>query len=111
MHPRRSPPSPSRRSLSSPLPQLLPSLDQFLHRSRRRKGLAVDDAALSIGALIEFPHAMLAEKREIMHDFLQVFAGPDLFVLADLWTSRHGVAIVSYSPFVRLYDYLNPDIT
>jgi len=64
--------------------------------------MTVDDAALPIGPVVKFPHAMLTEKREIVHDFLQVFTAPDFFFLADLRTPCHGHAIVAYSSFVRL---------
>lgn len=64
--------------------------------------MAIDDAALPVGTLIEFAHSVLAEQREIVHDFLELFTRPDLFLLADLWTPRHGNGMLPFSPFLRL---------
>ena len=51
--------------------------------------MGVDDGALAIGTLIELAYAMLAEKRKIVDDFLQIFAGPHVFPLSDIRPSSH----------------------
>ena len=64
--------------------------------------MAVDDAALAIGSLIEFPDTMLAEQRKIVHDFFQVLPAPDLLLLPDLRTPSHDTGMLAYSLFLRL---------
>ncbi len=85
-----------------PLPQLLPGGDQFLNRPRRGQRVAVDDATLAVGPIVEVPYPMLTEQRQIAHDFLQVFARPEHLVLPGIRSPCHERAMVAYSPFVRL---------
>lgn len=44
------------RLLAAPLPQLLPRLHQFLHRTRRWECVAVDNPAIAVRPLIEIEH-------------------------------------------------------
>ena len=89
------------RLLPPPFSQLLPGLDQLLHSARRRKGVAVDDPALAIRSVVELADSEFAQKREVVHDFLQVLTTPGLFFVSGVWTPSRNVAILPYSPFVR----------
>ena len=64
--------------------------------------MTVDDATFAVSALVEFTHAVLAQERKIVQDLLQVLAAPNLFLLAEIRTTRH-ITILTDSPFIRLY--------
>ncbi len=51
--------------------------------------MGVDDGALAVGALIELAHAVLAEKRQVMNDFLQIIASPHVLALSDVGPPCH----------------------
>lgn len=83
-----------------PLTQLLPGLDQFLHRAGRGKGVAVDDAAFAIRAVVKLSHTMLTQERKVVHDLIQVLAGPDLFFVAGIRTTCHDIGKCSMFRFL-----------
>jgi hypothetical protein len=56
----------------SPLPQLLPRLDEYLHFSRAGKSV-VDQAAVLEAAFVEFPHAARAQMREVVTKLFKLF--------------------------------------
>ena len=63
--------------------------------------MGVDDGAFAVGSLIELPHSVLTEEREIVEHFVQVFASPDLFPLPEIRPARHNKSILALSLFVR----------
>lgn len=92
----------------APLSKLLPRLDQFLHGTCRREGLAIDDAAFAVCTFVEFAHAVFAEKRKVPHDLFQILAGPHLFFLSGIRAPCHRseVSIFAFcSPTVFCYEY------
>jgi hypothetical protein len=56
----------------SPLPQLLPNLDERLHFPRARKSV-VNESAILEGAFVEFPNAARAQMREAVTKLLKLF--------------------------------------
>jgi hypothetical protein len=56
----------------SPLPQLLPRLDEYLHFSRAGKSV-VDQAAILEAVFVELPYAARAQVREVVTKLLKLF--------------------------------------
>jgi len=63
--------------------------------------VAVDDGALAVSPLIELPHAMFTEQREIVHDLLQLFGTPDFLFFGEIATAGHHGTMLSFSLFIR----------
>jgi hypothetical protein len=61
-----------RRGPLSPLPQLLPRLDEYLHFPRAGKSV-VDQAAILEAAFVELPYAARAQVREVVTKLLKLF--------------------------------------
>lgn len=72
-----------------PLSQLFPGLYKFLYGPGGRKRVTVDNGAFSISTLVELAHTVLAEQRQVMHDFLKIFARPGLCRLAEIRAACH----------------------
>ena len=67
--------------------------------------MTVDDGAFAVSPLIELAHTVLAQQRQIVHDFLKVFARPGLSGFAEIRAACHNGISVACSPFVRPVNY------
>lgn len=64
--------------------------------------MAVDDAAITIGALVEIEDGVHAQVREVFAKFVQVFAAEYFFAFFRIGTASHGSRSLSVSLFLRL---------
>ncbi len=63
--------------------------------------MAVDDAAIAIGALVEVENGVHAQVREVFAKFVQVFTAEYFFAFFEIGTAGHGSRSLSVSLFVR----------
>src|SRR5579864_2076898 len=76
------------RTVSAPLPQLLPHLDQRLYLPRAGKP-AVNQAAIAVGLVVEVPNRAQAKMCQVVSQVPQILFAQDVYLLA-IGTPRHG---------------------
>ena len=64
--------------------------------------MAVDDATVAIGALVEVEDGVHAQVRQISGEFVQMFAAEYFFAFFRIGTAGHCSRSLTYSLFVRL---------
>jgi hypothetical protein len=84
---------------SSPLPQLLPCLDEHLHLPRTRQAV-VDKPAILEGAFVEIADASGAQVCEILPQLLEILLTQNIRFLA-VGTPGHSDRCLAYSPYLR----------